>query len=548
VAGDEGRSKDETSDDLFEDLDKFFAPIQDVEWPETPSEEEASSDSGSGTSSGSSSGSAVPARAEREPGRDDGPAADATPRDPDDGSASEPSASPTPPGEGHVTVSGPGVSTPPEDPGVLPEGWSAEIPEIPEAGEDDGVPEDELPAPEIEGQEGLFGTGTQPTETVSVEDLRQPPPEYEDLPGPEETVAGSVLEDEPSMEAVEAAADQFAQSIRVEAEEEVVVETPVGPADVEQDILADLEDPSLAPRTVKVGAEGMGGPTWQEPTSVEVGGDQDRRPGERNLPLAFLVGLGLAALALLAMALGRGPFAIVASVAALLAQGELYAAMHKAHHQPATALGLLGGALVLGGAYFKGESGMLAMVALSLVFTFLWYMAIPAAHRHNSITGIATTMLGIIYVPVLAGYLLVTLTTYSSGRSIVVAILGLTFLYDTAAYVVGSFWGDHPLAPSISPSKSWEGTTAALVVIAISVALVAGYVDPFKDHVIRALVFGIVVSVAAQLGDLAESLLKRDLGVKDMSSILPGHGGLLDRIDAVLFVAPAAFLCLRIVL
>jgi phosphatidate cytidylyltransferase len=525
VAGDEGRSKDETSDDLFEDLDKFFAPIQDVEWPETAPEEEA------------------PAAATEEP------AAPEARREPP-----APSTVRTPPGEGHVTVSGPGVSAAPEDPGVLPEGWSAEIPEIPEdveaadVADDDGSGDVPVagPAAEIEGQEGLFGGQTQPTEPVSVGDLERPPPEYEDLPGPEETARAPVLDDEPSMEAVEAAADQFAESIRVE--EEVVVGAPAGPAEVEQDILSDLEDPSLAPRTVKVGGEGMGGPTWQEPTSVEVGGDQDRRPGERNLPLAFLVGLGLAALALLAMALGRGPFAIVAGVAALLAQGELYAAMHKAHHQPATALGLLGGALVLAGAYFKGESGMLAMVAVSLVFTFLWYIAIPAAHRHNSITGIATTMLGIVYVPVLAGYLLVILTTFSSGRSIVVATLGLTFLYDTAAYVVGSFWGDHPLAPSISPSKSWEGTTATLVVVAISVALVAGYVDPFKDHVIRALVFGIVVSVAAQLGDLAESLLKRDLGVKDMSSILPGHGGLLDRIDAVLFVAPAAFLFLRIVL
>ena len=112
------------------------------------------------------------------------------------------------------------------------------------------------------------------------------------------------------MEAVEAAADQFAESIRVE--EEVVIEAaPAGSADVEQDILADLEDPALTPRTVKVGAEGMGGPTWQEPTSAEVGAE-DRRGGERNLPLAFIVGLGLAALAVLAMALGRGPFAAAA--------------------------------------------------------------------------------------------------------------------------------------------------------------------------------------------------------------------------------------------
>jgi phosphatidate cytidylyltransferase len=178
----------------------------------------------------------------------------------------------------------------------------------------------------------------------------------------------------------------------------------------------------------------------------------------------------------------------------------------------------------------------------------LWYMAVPAAHRRNSITGVAMTLLGVIYVPLFGGYLLITLTGFSSGRGLVLAILGLTFLYDTFAYIAGSFWGDHPLAPSISPSKSWEGTVAILVVVAVSVGAVGAYVDPFKDHVARALVFGVLVAVAAQLGDLAESLIKRELGVKDMSSILPGHGGLLDRIDAVLFVAPIAFLFLRIVL
>ncbi len=544
MAGDEGG--DNTSDDLFEDLDKFFAPIQDVEWPEPATEgsEEAS----------------VPEASEGPP------AEEPPPSDPQPTQRVQP-------GEGHVTVSGPGVPEPPEDPGVLSEGWSAEIPEIPESSEEtfeqDPGSEDYIPAPEIpeqiEGQGGLFvgereDTADQPP--VSVEDLKKPPPEYGDLPGPADRVAAAAAaagetvrrEEEPSMEAVEAAADQFAQAIRVDPDAPAApAATPssgTDPADVEQDILADLEDPALAPRTVKVGAgsEGMGGPTWQEPTSAEVGGEPDRRAGERNLPIAFLVGVGLAALAVVAMALGRGPFAIVAGVALLLAQGELYAAMHKAHHQPATALGLLSGALVLAGAYYKGESGMLAMVGLSLIFTFLWYMAIPAAHRRNSLTGIAMTMLGVIYVPLFGGYLLVTLTGFSSGRGLVLAILGLTFLYDTFAYIAGSFWGDHPLAPSISPSKSWEGTVAILVVVAVSVGAVGAYVDPFKDHVARALVFGVLVAVAAQLGDLAESLIKRDLGVKDMSSILPGHGGLLDRIDAVLFVAPIAFLFLRIVL
>ncbi|MDP9242023.1 MAG: phosphatidate cytidylyltransferase [Actinomycetota bacterium] len=548
MAGDEGR--DNTSDDLFEDLDKFFAPIQDVEWPEAATE-------------GSEEAAAPEAAAPEAP---EGPPA-----------AEPPAPDPEPtrrvqPGEGHVTVSGPGVTEPPEDPGVLPEGWSAEIPEIPEASEEtfEGDPgsEDYMPAEiaeQIEGQGGLFAGERQDTTgepPVSVEDLKKPPPEYGDLPGPADPVAAAAaaaasetprLEDEPSMEAVEAAADQFAQAIRVDPDAPAAPTASSGgmdPADVEQDILADLEDPALAPRTVKVGAgsEGMGGPTWQEPTSAEVGGDPDRRAGDRNLPIAFLVGVGLAALAVVAMALGRGPFAIVAGVALLLAQGELYAAMHKGHHQPATALGLLSGALVLAGAYYKGEAGMLAMVGLSLIFTFLWYMAVPAAHRRNTLTGIAMTMLGVIYVPLFGGYLLVTLTSFSSGRALVLAILGLTFLYDTFAYIAGSFWGDHPLAPSISPSKSWEGTVAILVVVAVSVGAVGAYVDPFKDHVARALIFGALVAVAAQFGDLAESLIKRDLGVKDMSSILPGHGGLLDRIDAVLFVAPIAFLFLRIVL
>ncbi|MBI2238684.1 MAG: phosphatidate cytidylyltransferase, partial [Actinobacteria bacterium] len=112
----------------------------------------------------------------------------------------------------------------------------------------------------------------------------------------------------------------------------------------------------------------------------------------------------------------------------------------------------------------------------------------------------------------------------------------------------GYFWGSRPFAPTVSPKKSWEGAIGAtLVVIAVSVGIVANYVDSLND-VTNAVALAALVAILAPLGDLAESLLKRDLGVKDMGSVLPGHGGVLDRIDSVLFVAPAAFMFLRVIL
>jgi phosphatidate cytidylyltransferase len=133
-----------------------------------------------------------------------------------------------------------------------------------------------------------------------------------------------------------------------------------------------------------------------------------------------------------------------------------------------------------------------------------------------------------------------------------VAIFGLTFVFDTAAFLVGSVWGgsafQRALAPSVSPKKSIEGLIGATIVtLVVAVALVPAFIDAFADEKMNALLLGLVISVAATLGDLAESLVKRDLGVKDMGSVLPGHGGVLDRIDSLLFVAPAAYLLLRVI-
>jgi phosphatidate cytidylyltransferase len=321
----------------------------------------------------------------------------------------------------------------------------------------------------------------------------------------------------------------------------------------DEDVFAAMaeEDPS---RTIVVGTEGLGGPSWQEPAAVEVGADLDRRGTERDVPAAFLTGIVLAGVALVALLIGEGVFAIFAAVVALVAQGELYGVMAKHHRQPATAVGLVSGALILAGAYYHGEAGLVSMLSLGLLATFLWYLTVPAPHRKDLVGNIGLTLLGVVWIPVLAGSLLIILTTFET--EVVVAVIALTFVFDTVAFVIGSVWGgsfvQRPLAPATSPKKSIEGLiVGTLGTVIISVGFVTALVDAgpgiFQASRLNAVLLGLVVSLAATFGDLAESLIKRDVGVKDMGSVLPGHGGVLDRIDSLLFVAPAALLLLRII-
>ena len=312
---------------------------------------------------------------------------------------------------------------------------------------------------------------------------------YVDLPGDEPGVAELieetvVVEDAPDIEAVEAAADHFAESVRDEVQ--VEPEAP-GPQPTEEVAIAQLlgeegatEDAETT-RTVRVGAEGFGGPSWQEPTAIEVGADSERAGPGRDVPTAFITGIVLAGLAVGAILIGPGAFAIFAGIVVLFAQGEFYLAMQKRHYQPATALGLVSGALVLGAGYYRGENAMLAIMALSLFATFLWYMTVPPQHRRNVVANIAITTLGIAYIPLLAAYALAVLKL-PDGEGLTLSIIGLTFVYDTAAFGVGYFWGSRPLAPNISPKKSWEGAIGAtLVTIAVAVAVVT-HGRPARQH------------------------------------------------------------------
>jgi phosphatidate cytidylyltransferase len=500
-------------DELFEDLDKFFAPIQDVDWDEP---EEPSGRSPHEEHVDVRGGESVPE---------------------------------------HQTVPVPDLEDVEESPRRTDEAWTTsdaaedaiDGPEFDDAErvvlvEDDDGPDVPVVSP---GQEDLFGTD----DAADAVDA-QPDPSDEDLEAAAEHFAGAFRDDETyETEPI----DVFGEQAHEREPEGSDLLAELGATDdVEREILGDLEQPQ-APRTVVVGAEGMSGPSWQDVAAVEVGADTERRGpnvGERDVPAAFMTGLMLGGIALVALWIGQGAFAIVATVAILVAQGELFGVMVKHRYQPATAVGLVAGALMMAGAYFRGESATPAMFALGVVAAFVWYMAVPTSHRTEVLRNVGLTVLNMAWIPLLAGYLIATLKL-SDGRALVVAIVGLTFLFDATGFFVGSVWGgsffQRPLAPSISPKKSIEGLIGAtLVTIVVSVALLPSFIDRFLDHRADALLLAIVIAIAATLGDLAESLVKRDLGVKDMGSVLPGHGGVLDRIDSLLFVAPAAFLLFRV--
>jgi phosphatidate cytidylyltransferase len=391
------------------------------------------------------------------------------------------------------------------------------------------------------------GSQDEPHE-LTLEDLKKAPPVYRNLPGVEgtggpggesEEGSGLPLWDERAIADVTETAGQV--------EEDFGRDEPAAPLGVDDDLLPHPEPPS-GPRTVKVGEPEalLAGPTWEEPASRPFTREPTPPRGGRNMPVAVVSAVVLVAAALVTLAVAKAVFAILAGIVVLYAQGELYGTVQRRGYQPATALGLLMGGLVLAGAYLKGEPAMAFFLALSLVLSFFWYMAAPPKARENALGNIGVTMLGIAYVPFMAGFILMILAQRESGKALMLAVLGLTFLYDVAAYFFGSLWGRRPLAATISPKKSWEGLFGATVVtfiVAISLVPTAIHVMTFA----KAVGLFIVIAVFAPLGDLAESLLKRDLGVKDMGWIIPGHGGALDRIDSLLLVAPAAFYFLRLI-
>ncbi len=270
--------------------------------------------------------------------------------------------------------------------------------------------------------------------------------------------------------------------------------------------------------------------------SVEPG---RRRTAGRNLPLAIASGLVLAA-ALLG-SLFTSALLLLAFVGALLviALLELDVAVREQGVRPATPVAGGAGLVMLFGAYWVGPSAQALGVLLLLLGAVVWVFL--GTDRERVVPTISTTLLGGLWVPFLASHLGLLLAR-EHGEWAVLAVIALAVTNDIGAYGFGAAFGRHKLAPRVSPAKTWEGLLGGLVTVLVIAALVTARLPGFD--LTTALLLGVVVVPAATLGDLTESLVKRDLGVKDLGSIVPGHGGIMDRVDSILFALPAAHLLL----
>ena len=262
--------------------------------------------------------------------------------------------------------------------------------------------------------------------------------------------------------------------------------------------------------------------------------------GGRNLPIAIGVGLGLAAVYLGSLVLEPVVFLVFVAVNIIVALYELDAAFARTKARPPTIVAAVATPVMLLGTYWWGVDVQVNVLYAALVVGFV--MVLASHEVGHAVSRLAALALMLIWVVVAASSLGLLLNR-PDGHWYVMAGTALTVTNDIGAYAFGRNFGRRKIAPAISPGKTWEGFAGAMVTTLVMAALVTTRTVPGVD-LVPALVLAAAVVVAATLGDFAESLVKRDLGIKDLGGIFPGHGGVMDRIDALLFALPVTHLVL----
>jgi phosphatidate cytidylyltransferase len=266
-----------------------------------------------------------------------------------------------------------------------------------------------------------------------------------------------------------------------------------------------------------------------------------KAPSEPDLTTRVITGVGLAVLALICLKLGRTATTVLVTAIVGLASLELFQGLQKRGFRPATALAVLGSLAIVPLAYQRGEFAFPFTLAIVTVFTLLWYLFEVVKTRPT--VNVAVTVMGFVYVGALGGFAGLLLS-YQNGVGLLLGVILCVVAYDIVGYIVGSQFGKRRLAPEISPNKTMEGLIGGMLASVIVALAIVRLITPWTN-LTDALALGITVAVMAPLGDLCESMIKRDLGVKDFGSILPGHGGILDRFDGILFCLPAVYYLAR---
>jgi phosphatidate cytidylyltransferase len=228
----------------------------------------------------------------------------------------------------------------------------------------------------------------------------------------------------------------------------------------------------------------------------------------------------------------------------VLGSVELYQAFRRQDMNAAIVPIVVGAIAIATGSYLAGKqnpvvfsttSVLLASLALTVVAALIWRMPRGAP---GFVKDAAASLAIIAYVPLLGSFAALMLAG-DKGAARVVTFLLIVVMNDTGGYVAGVLFGKHQMAPRISPKKSWEGFAGSVVFGSISGVCMAVY--GLKVPFWVGILLGVTLVAVGTCGDLIESMIKRDLGIKDMSSFLPGHGGVMDRLDSLLFAAPVAW-------
>ncbi|MFF2010821.1 phosphatidate cytidylyltransferase [Streptomyces sp. NPDC058195] len=287
-----------------------------------------------------------------------------------------------------------------------------------------------------------------------------------------------------------------------------------------------------------------GGPLFrdeipQEPMSTAPPPPQKKRAG-RDLRAAIGVGVGLGAVIVASLFIVKAVFVAVVVLAVVVGLWELTSRLQerKGIRAPLIPLAVGGAAMVVAG-YARGAEGAWVATALTALAVLVWRMAQPPADYLRDVTA---GVFAVFYVPFLATFVAMLLTA-DDGPQRVLTFLLLTVVSDTGAYAVGWRFGKHKLAPRISPGKTREGLFGAVAFAMVAGALCMQFLIDGGSWW-QGILLGLAVAASATLGDLGESMIKRDLGIKDMGTLLPGHGGIMDRLDSLLPTAPVVWLLL----